>query len=436
MSFLQYESFQDSGVDWIGKIPQHWVTCALKRLVSLRSGDSITADDINETGAFPVYGGNGLRGYTAAHTHDGQHVLIGRQGALCGNINYAAGKFWASEHAVVVTPNRRMEVRWLGELLRAMDLNQYSVSAAQPGLSVEAISNLQIPVPPLPEQTVIAAFFDRETTKIDVLVEEQQRLIELLKEKRQAVISHAVTKGLDPDAPMKESNVEWLGEVPEHWEISRLRRVISAPLGNGIFKKKDEFGRGTPLINVFDIYTNDFKVRLGTLDRVECTTSEIATYCVQPGDLFFVRSSLKLEGIAAVAVADNWPEAVVFECHLVRVRPVAAVLHPRYASYLLNSDFFRAILISKAKTTTMTTVDQDAISSTHMLIPPPLEQSTIASFLDRETAKIDALVTEVEAAIALLQERRIALISAVVTGKIDVRGPFEASAPISDVVAA
>jgi type I restriction enzyme S subunit len=436
MSFVPYVRYIESGIDWLGDIPEHWSSCALKRLVSLRSGDSITAEDINELGAFPVYGGNGLRGYTQAYTHDGLHVLIGRQGALCGNINYAEGKFWASEHAVVVTPLREANVRWLGELLRAMNLNQYSISAAQPGLSVEAVGRICIPVPPLSEQTAIASFLDGETPAIDALVEEQQRLIELLKEKRRAIISHAVTKGLDPDATMKDSAVEWLGEVPEHWEISRLRRVISAPLGNGIFKKKDEFGRGTPLINVFDIYTNDFKVRLDSLDRVECTTSEIAAYCVLPGDLFFVRSSLKLEGIAAVAVADNWPEAVVFECHLVRARPAAAVLHPRFASYLLNSDFFRAVLISKAKTTTMTTVDQEAISSTHMLIPPPLEQSTIAAFLDRETAKIDALVTEVEAAIALLQERRSTLISAVVTGKIDVRGLVEADAPVPEVVAA
>ncbi|WP_308645815.1 restriction endonuclease subunit S [Ottowia beijingensis] len=197
-------------------MPAHWDVVALKRLVSMRSGDAITADSIDEIGNYPVYGGNGLRGFTNAFTHDGLFALIGRQGALCGNINYAEGRFWASEHAVVVTPHVFVQVRWLGELLRAMNLGQYSVAAAQPGLAVEIIGNLRIPLPAAEEQSAIATFLDRETAKIDALVAEQEKLIALLKEKRQALISHAVTKGLDPSVPMKDSG--WSG-----W--GRCRRI-------------------------------------------------------------------------------------------------------------------------------------------------------------------------------------------------------------------
>ena len=132
--------------------------------------------------SFLCLGGNGLRGYTTSYTHNGAYALIGRQGALCGNVNYAAGKFWASEHAIVVAPLQPIDTRWLGELLRAMNLNQYSVSAAQPGLSVEVIRDLCIPYPPLVEQSNIVAFLDHETTKIDGLIMQQQRLIELVKE--------------------------------------------------------------------------------------------------------------------------------------------------------------------------------------------------------------------------------------------------------------
>jgi type I restriction enzyme, S subunit len=201
MSFPKYPKYKDSGVERLVDVPDHWDVVALKRITNLKSGDSITGDSIDETGDYPVLGGNGLRGYTSAFTHDGHFVVIGRQGALCGNINYSTGKFWASEHAVVASPLKRVETVWLGEMLRAMNLNQHSVSAAQPGLSMEFVGNLRTVLPPIADQTKIAAFLGEETSKIDALVEEQRRLIELLKEKRQAVISHAVTKGLNPNAP-------------------------------------------------------------------------------------------------------------------------------------------------------------------------------------------------------------------------------------------
>lgn len=430
MSFPRYESYKDSGVEWLGEVPEYWEVCALKRIAMLKSGDTINSDSIEEIGDFPVFGGNGLRGYTTSSTHEGIYALIGRQGALCGNINYAQGKFWASEHAVVVSPLNSVETYWLGELLRAMNLNQYSTSAAQPGLSVEIICNLLVPLPPLDEQSSIATFLSRETAKIDALITEQQRLIELLKEKRQSVISHAVTKGLNPNAPMKDSGIECLGKVPEHWEVCALRRLLSVPLANGIFKKKDDFGDGVLLVNVFDVYQNDFKIKFEQLDRVKCSPDEAITYQVLPEDLFFVRSSLKQEGIAAVVVAGISAEEVVFECHLIRARPKQSTVNSRYCSYLLNSPIYRAKMIAKAKITTMTTIDQETILSTILPQPPKEEQQTIAAFLDRETAKLDTFTAEAKTAITLLQERRTALISAAVTGKIDVRGLVSAKTEV------
>lgn len=129
-------------------IPDGWRMKKLKYVASLKSGESITSDEIADSGEYPVYGGNGLRGYTSKYTHSGHYVLIGRQGALCGNVNYASGRFWASEHAVVASIRDEVDVTWLGELLRAMDLNQYSQSAAQPGIAVDVIGNLELPVPP------------------------------------------------------------------------------------------------------------------------------------------------------------------------------------------------------------------------------------------------------------------------------------------------
>ena len=221
--YKPYPAYKDSGVEWLGKVPEHWGIQKLKWLANLKSGDFITSESIKDSGDFPVYGGNGLRGFTDSFTHDGDYVLIGRQGALCGNINYASGAFWASEHAVVVAPYRKTATKWLGELLRSMNLNQYSVSAAQPGLAVERIVDLMVPVAPLDEQREISALLDRETARIDALISKKTRFIELLREKRQALITHAVTKGLDPSVKMKDSGVEWLGQVPEHWSIVTIQ---------------------------------------------------------------------------------------------------------------------------------------------------------------------------------------------------------------------
>ncbi len=182
-----------SGLDWLGDIPAHWETKKLKHVASLKSGETITADSISDTGDYPVYGGNGFRGFTSGYTHVGDYVLVGRQGALCGNINYASGQFWASEHAVVTTIKMEDDFFWLGELLRFMNLNQYSQSAAQPGISVEVVENLKIPVPPVAEQIQIATYMKKESDYIDTIREEVSKTTALLKERRAALITAAVT---------------------------------------------------------------------------------------------------------------------------------------------------------------------------------------------------------------------------------------------------
>ena len=164
--YKPYPAYKDSGVEWLGRVPEGWEVKKLKWLAALQSGHFITSDSIKPEGKYPVFGGNGLRGYTDAFTHDGRYVLIGRQGALCGNVNYSSGKFWASEHAVVVSPRENINTTWLGELLRTMNINQYSQSAAQPGLAVERIIDLFVPIPSYIEQSFIADMLEKRRTKI------------------------------------------------------------------------------------------------------------------------------------------------------------------------------------------------------------------------------------------------------------------------------
>ena len=152
-----YPSYKDSGVEWLGDVPKHWEIWRLKILCSMKSGEGITAESIEPMGEYPVYGGNGIRGYTSNYTHDGEFVLIGRQGALCGNIHVARGQFWASEHAVVAALNPGFVLEWFSAILGVMNLNQYSIAAAQPGLAVERVLNLWLPVPPPQEQSMLVS---------------------------------------------------------------------------------------------------------------------------------------------------------------------------------------------------------------------------------------------------------------------------------------
>lgn len=184
---------KDSGVEWIGMIPKHWEIIRIKHLAKLQSGSNLTSNEISDTGSYPVYGGNGLRGFYGSYNCEGSHVLIGRQGALCGNINYAEDKFWATEHAVVCYPKKKYNTLWFGEILRLMNLGQYSLASAQPGLAVERIKGLYMPYPSIEEQNKIALFLKQNIGKIDLYARHCQRQITLLQERKQIIINEVVT---------------------------------------------------------------------------------------------------------------------------------------------------------------------------------------------------------------------------------------------------
>jgi len=186
-----------SGVEWLGEIPEKWEICKLKHIAELKSGNFISADNIDPTGEFPVYGGNGLRGYTNSFTHNGNYVLIGRQGAHCGNIKYAERKFWATEHAVVVTLKKDSDTFFIGELLRTMNLNQYNESAAQPGLAVGKIMNLWIPKIPYQDQIEISDFIIREVGITSEVISKSENQILKLEGYRKSLISEVVTGKID-----------------------------------------------------------------------------------------------------------------------------------------------------------------------------------------------------------------------------------------------
>jgi type I restriction enzyme, S subunit len=388
-------------------VPQHWTVKKLSYLASLKSGEGITTDAIGEQGLYPVYGGNGLRGYADSYTHEGEYVLIGRQGALCGNINYADGKFWASEHAIVVTPLEDCDIKWLGETLRAMNLNQYSVSAAQPGISIDRISSIKIAVPPIEEQRWLSRFIDRETAEIDALVAGKERMLALLEEKRQALISHIVTRGLDPNAPLKPSGLPWLGDIPQHWTIERAK---------GLFHEVDE----RTVTGEEELLSLRMHVGLvphhDVSDKLLEPKDVVGFKKVETGQLVINRMRASM-GLIAIANQSGLvsPDYAVFDI----VRPV----HMPYFLALFNTPLFGALFRSASKG--MGTGSQgflrlytDNFLALHFPAPPLEEQKVIMDYLEREWKQASELKEILIQSVDLLKERRAALITAAVTGQI------------------
>ncbi|MDX9988712.1 restriction endonuclease subunit S [Thiothrix unzii] len=415
--YQPYPEYKDSGIEWLGKIPENWGLLKIKHIASLKSGDSISSDAIIEDGEYPVYGGNGFRGFTSGYTHEGNFPLIGRQGALCGNINYAKGKFWASEHAVVASLRDDINFFWFGELLRSMNLGQYSISAAQPGLAVDNIANLAIPLPPKNQQNQISNFLDHETAKIDTLIDKQQQLIKLLKEKRQAVISHAVTKGLNPDVPMKDSGVEWLGEVPEHWDITEIRFVTKQLGGGTPSKEKPSYWDGDiPWVSPKDMkvdYINDSQDKI-----TEQAVKESSTKMIPKGSVLIVVRGMILLHSVPVALTER---EVTINQDMKALIPHNN-LDSEFLLFLLKGrrDFILDLVESAAHGTQR--LSTETFERMKIALPPNDEQKLILFRMKQTLQKLNALNDKAEIQIGLLQERRAALISAAVIGKIDVRG--------------
>jgi type I restriction enzyme S subunit len=292
------------------------------------------------------------------------------------------------------------------------------IQATIQNVSAEKYANLYLPLPPLAEQTAIAAFLDRETAKIDELVAEQRRLMELLKEKRQAVISHAVTKGLNPNAKMKPSGVEWLGDVPEGWEVKRLGYL--GRVQNGLNIGGESFGSGDPFVSYGDVYKNatvpevpSGLVRSTQVDQAKCS--------LVVGDVLFTRTSETADDIGVASTCLHSNPRATFAGFLIRFRPKTGTLEPQYSKYLFRNQGVHEHFAGTMNLVTRASLSQDVLRMLPICIPPLHEQTAIAEFLDTELAKFDTLTAEAQRAIDLLQERRTALISAAVTGQIDVR---------------
>lgn len=280
----------------------------------------------------------------------------------------------------------------------------------------EEFKSIKILFPPLDEQNAIVNFLDRETAKIDALVAEQRRLIELLSEKRQAVISHAVTKGLDPNVKMKPSGIEWIGLLPEHWSTPPLFARYYAVLGKMVDEQKAT-GK-YPIRYLRNADVNWDSINTHDLPVIDIEPGEIERFTVSPGDLLICEGGA---GIGQTAIWDGQPARFAFQKALHRLRPWKANKeNPRFFYYCMRYVVETGFVLAGG-TATIPHLTGEALRKYRFPTPPFKEQNQIVQFLDCETSRFDQLQSEAEQVISLLQERRTAIISAAVTGKIDVR---------------
>jgi type I restriction enzyme S subunit len=273
---------------------------------------------------------------------------------------------------------------------------------------------------PLSEQRAIAAFLDRETARIDALIRKQERLIDLLEEKRAALISHTVTKGLDPDVEMKDSGVEWLGKIPAHWEVIRLKFL--ANVQSGAAKGRDLDGDDTievPYLRVANVQKGF--VDLSDVATITIRRNEIDRYSLQSGDILMTEGG-DYDKLGRGTVWKGQITPCVHQNHIFAVRTQAGI-SPHWIDMITQADYARHYFIMRSKqSTNLASISMTNLVDLPVILPPGEEAFDILAYLDRETAKIDTLIDKAEAMIERLQEYRTALISAAVTGKIDVRG--------------
>lgn len=402
--YKPYPAYKDSGVEWIGRVPEHWGVKAFKRLASIRNGQDYK-DVADPGGAYPVIGSGGEFARASSFMFDGESVLLGRKGTIDKPL-YINGPFWTVDTMFYTTIANDAFPRFVYYSALTIPFGLYSTNTALPSMTGEDISSHVIAAPEFAEQKAIARVLDRETSRIDALIAKKTRFIELLKEKRQALITHAVTKGLNSDVPMKDSGVEWIGEVPEHWDVLRIKRA--AALRN---ERRNNLPDGWTYIGLEDVEPESGRYAPTKGESRQSDDSMVGVS--RAGDVLYGKLRPYLR------------KAIVAECDgacsteflvLIADRVAATWLH----RWLLTPDVTQQIEAGcyGAK---MPRADWQHVGSIPMPLPPLAEQATISVAIDREASLIDALIAKTQRSIDLIKERRAAFITAAVTGQIDLR---------------
>ena len=441
-----YPAYKPSGVEWLGDVPEGWDALPMKRRFHVVNGGTPSSSEESywEDGAIAWFTPEDLgRNHTKVITSSRRQIT--REGLL------NCGASLTPRHSVLVSTRAPIGHVAISDVesccnqgcryfVKARDgLNPdffyYAIVASKAVLQAAGkgttflelsggmLGMHQTPMPPPAEQRAIADFLDRETGKIDRLVAKKRELIEKLKEERAALISRAVTRGLNPDAQLKPSGVEWLGDVPEGWEVKRLKRILAQPLQYGANESAEIDDPTLPrFVRITDVH-EDGTLRDDTFRSLPIHVAE--PYLLEDGDLLFARSGATSG--KTFLYRESWG-VCAYAGYLIRARIDQHKAVPSFVKYFTLSVNYWQWLSAIYIQATIQNVSAEKYADLQVPIPPLPEQRAIADFLDRETGKIDRLAAKVDEAIGRLQEYRAALITAAVTGKIDVRSEASGAA--------
>ena len=431
MSLPRYPKYKDSGVEWLGEVPEHWEVSQSRRIFAVRSEPALQADRMltasQKYGVLFQSDFVEIEGRRVAEVIKGveslRHVepddFIISMRSFQGGLEWCKLRGSTSFHYVMIKPVKNVRPPFFAHLFKSTAYIQAlrtTTDLIRDGQELRYSNFVQVPLPvvPLDEQTQIAAFLDRETAKIDELVAEQRRLMALLKEKRLAVISHAVTRGLNPDAPMKPSGIEWVGHVPVHWGVGALGYLAAVSSGSTPDRGNPAYWGGeipwikTGEIDYLPIFQAEESITKAGLQGSSAKMSEPGTMLMAMYGQGVTRGRV---AILEVAAAYNQACAAI---------SFGSRIDARFAQYFFIAGYH--FIRDTGNETSQMNLSTGIIQKFQLTVPPVGEQCSIISHLDNETSTIDILTTEAQRAITLLQERRTALISAAVTGQIDVRG--------------
>lgn len=450
MKRAAYSEYKPSPVPWVDQIPQHWDAAALRWLSSRYAGG--TPDKGNdaywEDGTIPWLNSGAVNdGYittpselitpegfansSAKWIPKGALVMaLAGQGKTKGMVAQLGIATTCNQSMAAIIPARRLDSRYLYWWLTAnyQNIRNLAGGEARDGLNLDLLGSIPCPIPPLAEQQTIARFLDAKTVQIDGLVAQKRQLIDKLKEKRQALIARTVTRGLPPDAAnaaglepnpaMKDSGVAWLAQMPAHWRLHPLKRIVSTPITDGPHETPDFPSEGVPFVSAEAV--RDGRVLLssmrGFISR-EDHERYSKKYCPRKRDIFIVKSG---STTGKVAIVDFDDEFNVWS-PLAAVRCDSRKAHPEFVFYALSSDYFQGLVQVSWSFGTQPNIGMGVIGDLALVLPPITEQILIAEFLHREVAEIDDFVDQTQTVIVRLNEYRQAVITSAVTGKIDVR---------------
>jgi type I restriction enzyme, S subunit len=425
-----YSKYKDSGIEWVGDIPEQWEAKKLKFLMMNLDSRRIplsSEERAEMRGDYPYYGSNGIVDQVNNFLFDGEYILLGEDGAPFfeeyKDVAFLVdGKFWVNNHAHILKAFKGYNQRFLTYALNSVDYRRHITGSTRDKLTQDDMVTIQFPVPDENEQSKIAVYLRNKTSQIDDLIAKKERMIELLKEERTAIINNAVTKGLDPDVKMKDSGIEWFGGIPAHWEIKKLKYLLNdnmgikiGPFGSSL---KAEFitNIGYKVYGQENVIADDFDIGYRYID--ENKFAELSNYELFSGDVIItMMGTTGKSKVIPVGILRG-----IMDSHLLRLRFNYLAI-PQYVSSLINDSFYiytQLKILSKGSI--MEGLNSSIVCSLLIALPPVNEQKTILKYLSDKLSDIDLILNNEQKGIELLKEYRTALISEVVTGKIDVRG--------------